>query len=417
MPVTLLAWLLAVLPGILVAAGADPGFPHSVAKAAGVGSVSIFAVSLILGCRARWLDRAFGSLGRAYHLHHQMGIAVVALASLHVALAALPFLEVELAAALEFLGDWRDSVVATGWVALCLLVAGILFSYLRRLRRSTWRWLHRMILGAYLAGLAHFYLGAASLGPGELLAAGLCALALLLSVFHLAFPSLLRKRYAYRVSEVKALGPLEAELTLHPEGRALAFVPGQYAFLSVACAEDCGISSDFHPYTLDSSPGEPGLRIAVRALGFDSSRLLKVKPGTPAQVEGPYGNLLARIDPARPQLWIAGGIGVTPFVSYVRHWKDSPGRLEKIVLLRLVKHRADDAFGPELSAFSGLRASVHVDDLEGPPRLAELLPADWRERDIALSGPSVMVKRFRRELRKLGAGKAGQAIWSEEFDF
>lgn len=413
----LLVWLLVILPGILVAVGADPGFPHSAAKAAGVAGLSAFGVSLILGCRARWLDRAFGSLGRAYHVHHQVGIAVVALAALHVALASLPFLEVELAAALEFLGDWRDPVVATGWLALCLLVAGVLFSYFRSLHRSTWRWLHRTILGAFAIGLAHFYLGAASFGPGELLAAGLCLAALLLSVLHLAFPSLLRKRHAYRVSAVKTLGPLAAELTLIPEGSPLPFTPGQYAFLSVACAEDCGISPDFHPYTLDSSPGETALRIAVRALGSDSSRLLRVRAGTPALVEGPYGNLLARIDPSRPQLWIAGGIGVTPFVSYVRHWKDSPGRLEKIVLLRLVKLEADDVFAPELSAVSGLRTFVHVDELGGPPRLEELLPADWRERDIALSGPSVMVKRFRRELRRLGAGKAGQAIWSEEFDF
>lgn len=408
-------WFLVILPAILVALGSDPGFPHSLAKAAGVTATSAFAVSLILGCRARWLDRAFGSLGRAYHAHHQLGIAALALATLHVTLASLPFAEVELVAALEFLGDWRDPVVATGWLALGLLAAGALFSYLRKIRRRTWRWLHRTILASFAAALAHFYLGAASLGAGELLSAVLCLLALLFSVVHLAFPSALRRRHAYRVGAVKALGPQEAELTFLPEGDPLRFFPGQYAFLSVECAGPCGISADFHPYTLASSPGEPGLRLAVRALGSDSSRLLGVSAGTPAVVEGPYGNLLTGFDPARPQLWISGGIGVTPFVSYVRHWKESPARLEKVVLLRLVKHLDEDIFGPELSAATGLRTFAHVDDLEGPPRLGELLPPDWRERDIALSGPSVMVKKFRRELRKLG--KSGREIRSEEFDF
>ena len=412
---TLLVWLFVLLPGILVAAG--PGFPHSLATAAGVAGAGAFAVSLILGCRARWLDRAFGSLGRAYHMHHQVGVAVGVFAVWHVALASWPFLSVELAAALEFLADWRDPVVASGWLALGLLAAGVVASFLRRIRRSAWRWLHRLLLGAFAFSVAHFLLGAAEPGAGELLALGLCALALLATFLHYVFPAALRKRHAYRVSAVKTLSPLEAELTLLPEGRPLRYFPGQYAFLSVRCAEHCGISPHFHPYTLDSAPSEPGLRIAVRALGADSSRLLEVSPGTPALVEGPYGNLLADLDPARPRLWIAGGIGVTPFLSYVRQWKDSPGRLEKIVLVRLLKHEADDAFGPELAAAQGLRTVTHVDDRDGPPVIARLLPADWRERDIALSGPSVMVKRFRRELRKLGAGKAGQEVRSEEFDF
>lgn len=413
---SLLVWLIIVLPGILLALGSKLGFPYFVSKAAGVAGVCAFSLSLILGCRTRWLERSFGSLGHAYHVHHQVGVAVIVLTALHLFFSALPFFAVDLPATLDFLGDLSDPVIATGWLALGLLLAGVFFSYLRSIRRRHWRWIHRTLVLAFPMSLLHFWLGASDLGAGELLAAAAGLLALIFLVLQFAIPALLRPNFSYRVTEVKALGPHDAELSLLPENTPLCFSPGQYAFFSVH-AENCGISADFHPYTLDSSPDERGLRIAVRALGYDSSRLLQVKPGTLARVEGPYGNLLASLDPERPQLWIAGGIGVTPFLSYVRRWKNSPARMEKIVLIRLVKHEPDNLFASELSAVSGLRTFAHVDDQEGPPAVAELLPEDWRVRDIALSGPSVMVKRFRRELRKMGAGKAGQKIRSEEFDF
>ncbi len=411
-----IVWLIVCLPGILVAVGSELGFPHFLAKATGVAGMCAFSLSVVFGCRTRWLERAFGSLGRAYHVHHQLGAAVVALSVLHLAFASLPFLSVDIFSALDFLGDFRDVVISTGWLALGLLLTGVLFSYLRKIRRRSWRWIHRTLLLAFSMALLHFWFGASNYGAGETFAVGLGMLALFFLVLHFCFPSLLRPNFAYRVRGVKALGSHDAELSLLPEANTLPFVPGQYAFFSVR-SEVGGISSDFHPFTLDSSPDERELRIAVRALGFDSSRLLQVSAGTDVLVEGPYGNLLGNLDPDRSQLWIAGGIGATPFLSYVRKWRDSPAKMEKIVLVRLVKHVADDVFAPELSGVNGLHTFAHIDDQEGPPALGELLPADWRERDIALSGPSVMVKRFRRELKKMGAGKAGLQIRSEEFDF
>jgi NAD(P)H-flavin reductase len=66
---------------------------------------------------------------------------------------------------------------------------------------------------------------------------------------------------------------------------------------------------------LASAPHEPLLRFAVKALGDDTSQLHEiVKPGMPAVIGGPFGRFSYHKGTSR-QVWIVGGIGVTPFLS------------------------------------------------------------------------------------------------------
>ena len=60
------------------------------------------------------------------------------------------------------------------------------------------------------------------------------------------------------------------------------------------------------------------LRVSIKAAG-DYTRELhdNLKAGTPAKLAGPYGAFDYR-DGGHDQIWIAGGIGVTPFLSWIR---------------------------------------------------------------------------------------------------
>ena len=178
-------------------------------------------------------------------------------------------------------------------------------------------------------------------------------------------------------------------------------------------------SGEFHPFTVVSSePGSGRFTLLVKALGDCTAHLRDLEAGTRARVEGPYGSFLATIDPARPQLWIAGGIGITPFVSAAAA---RPPAAESVDLFYLVSS-PQEAVGLERLqelAGSGRHLKLHCftgeDDFAHIwQKIREQLP-DLRARQVFMCGPPALVDGLRLALTE--AGVAQSEIHSERFDF
>ena len=73
-----------------------------------------------------------------------------------------------------------------------------------------------------------------------------------------------------------------------------------------------------HPFTISSAPHEGVVRVTVKALGDYTSRLQEIiEPGMPAVIGGPHGRF-GHWKGTDRQVWIAGGVGVAPFLSWLR---------------------------------------------------------------------------------------------------
>lgn len=104
---------------------------------------------------------------------------------------------------------------------------------------------------------------------------------------------------------------------------------GQNLVMTIQGVE--GPKGPTYPFTVSSSPTEPGF-LAITTLMRDSPfkrRLGAMKPGETVDLEGPEGTFV--LEPGRPAVMLAGGIGVTPFRSMLRYATDS--RLEKPLVL------------------------------------------------------------------------------------
>ncbi len=103
-------------------------------------------------------------------------------------------------------------------------------------------------------------------------------------------------------------------------------------------------------FSLVSSPHEPMLRIATRMRDTAFKRMLKaMEPGTEISVEGPFGSFLLHENAARPAVFLAGGIGITPFRSIIGD--ASERRLAHRLFLFFSNRRPEDAaFLDELQA-------------------------------------------------------------------
>jgi glycine betaine catabolism B len=110
-------------------------------------------------------------------------------------------------------------------------------------------------------------------------------------------------------------------------------------------------------FSMSSSPSEPG-QIAVTCKISDTpfkQALAQLRPGDPAEIYGPLGTFL--YDPTRPGVFLAGGIGITPFRGMLRYAVDSGGASENR-LLYSARVPEEFVFREELNAMAG--ASPHV---------------------------------------------------------
>ena len=99
-----------------------------------------------------------------------------------------------------------------------------------------------------------------------------------------------------------------------------------------------------HPFTISSSPSEENLRITVKGLGDYTNNLAeKLSKDNTAKVEGPFGLFTQKNIKEENQVWIGGGIGITPFLSLS---KESSNR--KVTLYWCVNNSNEAVYAKEL---------------------------------------------------------------------
>ncbi len=154
--------------------------------------------------------------------------------------------------------------------------------------------------------------------------------------------------YQFTVESNEWLTPSTILLSLQrspDEHKAIGYFPGQYA--AIAYSHN-GRPSFARCFSITSSPSElDKLQFSIRVQGRFTRRLSSIEPGSDIVVRGPYGGFV--LDPIKHHevIFIAGGIGIAPFMSMLRHMHatDYPHRVD---LLYSVHDQTDIAFVDEL---------------------------------------------------------------------
>jgi len=198
------------------------------------------------------------------------------------------------------------------------------------------------------------------------------------------------------------------------DGPVPPFRPGQYLNVSV---EVEGIRTS-RPYSISCAPGGETLDITVRDRpgGFVAPYLLEqVGPGTELATTGPLGAFYHEpLTHGRDLVFLAGGSGITPFMSIIRHNRKTGGPL-RIHLLYGSRVPGDVIFLEELETLARqderfrltLVISEPPDGYAGKTGLLDattLLEAvgSARGKTFCLCGPGAMVDLCRKELAVLG---------------
>lgn len=212
-----------------------------------------------------------------------------------------------------------------------------------------------------------------------------------------------------------------------PEG--FTYKAGQSIDLFLINPPETDAEGNKRAYSLSSAPDDPDLLIATRMRDTAFKRVLKsLPPGTELRLEGPFGEMTLHEDTTRPAVFLAGGIGITPFYSMARN--AATHQLPHRITLFYSNRRPEDAaFLTELQdlptentnfTFVGTMTDMEHSTKEWKGETG-YITTEMLEKYVSLAdhsvfymaGPPAMVSAMRTMLN--GAGISNDDIRTEEF--
>ena len=230
--------------------------------------------------------------------------------------------------------------------------------------------------------------------------------------------------YAYVVSpKVNLLMRLKEKVQVAPDvwdfvfvpSQKLAFVPGQYMEWTLATRDDDSRGNRRY-FTLASSPTEDTIRLGVKFYPHSSTlkqSLLSMRPHDEILASHLAGDFVLPDDPRQKCVFIAGGIGITPFRSMVQYLLDTR-QWRPIVLFYIAKTEKDFVYWPVFERARqvlGLKTVYTVTDGQRSawggrvgrvtPQMIRAEVPDYELCHFYISGPLAMVESYRKILRDM----------------
>lgn len=204
---------------------------------------------------------------------------------------------------------------------------------------------------------------------------------------------------------------------------------GQSLLMTLVKPPETDSEGDTRTFTIASSPRDTELMIATRMRDTAFKRVLKTAPmGTAVTIDGPNGEMVLHDDPERPAVFLAGGIGVTPFLAMARHAANE--RLPHRLYFFYSNRRPEDAaFLPELQKLEQLNPHYRLfATMTEPEKSAQswsgetgFIRREMLERHLAdtrspiyyFAGPPSMTLAMQQLLQGMGIGE--ESMRYEEF--
>lgn len=391
----------------------------------GLMSIALMSLCMLLALRPTWLETPLGGLDRIYRMHKWAGILAVSFGALHWLLKESSGLiaamigktgrvpKFKYDGLLEVLREFGKDM---GEPALYIALVMIAIALWRRFPYHLWRHLHRLMPILYLMLALHSAVLApsallSSLGfwtqPAGLMLAVCLTIGVIASLISLSGMIAHHRRIKAHIIEIKQHNDI-CEITCQLDKTWDKPCPGQFAFISFNRLEGA------HPFTIAGT--DQGLRtitFCIKALGDFTRKLPEhVKVGQVVTIEGPYGRFqLNRLNPRRQQIWIAGGIGITPFLAWLEALQVEPEKAPEAELHYCTRDRDEDPFASRLqalcAALPGIRLFIHS-ARHGNTLSADTLKAGSagkKQTEIWFCGPSGLAEALKKGLRNISSGR------------
>jgi predicted ferric reductase len=394
------------------------GFWLEFSVALGFVGLTQIAVQFVLIARFKNVTAPYG-IDIILQYHRQIAIVAVGAILLHPIIIFVDNPS-RLKLANPIGGNWASRAA---WVAVLALVAIVITSQFRQRLKIDYEWWRtsHLVLGVTAIVFAQLHVSLAGLYTNTawkqaIWIAMAATMVGLVAYLRLITPAL-QRGYWWRVAEVRPERGNTHTLVLDPVNHeGMRFKPGQFAWLKLS---ESPFTLEEHPFSFSSSAERPErIEFGIKALGDFTSAIGRTPPGTRVYVDGPHGAFSIDRYAAVGYVFIAGGVGITPIMSFLHTMAD---REDPRPALLLYADKTWDAvaYREEIEALRPRFQLEVVYVLEQPPEgwtgeqgfvtrdlLERHLPKDKLERYIFVCGPPVMMDAVHAALLDLGVDEA-----------
>lgn len=405
---------------------------QALGQALGLVGMAMFALNLVLGARLKWLEGIFGGMNKIYIAHHILGGLSFVLLLLHPLFLVAQYLQSGVIgiknsyvlyvvnphclANFSFLNP--ECSYLWGVVALALMIIFLVITFFVKLPYNFWKLTHKFLGLAFFFGAMHVIFIPSDVTATRVLQLYmwfLVAIGFAGIFYRTILSSFFVATREFVVDEIRQVNPTIVEIIMHAkDGKPMKYKPGQFIFIGFP--DSAGLK-EVHPFSLSSSPSGDKLSIGVKGLGDFTKRLNELMPGARAIIEGPFGRTSYTYYPRKEQIWIAGGIGITPFLGMARSLVREDGY--KVDLYYSAMSLEEAAFDAELRAIADTNPNFRLIPWYGKEKgflSADAIAAESKGvlgKEVFLCGPPGMMAALKGQFSKWKVPVAN--VHSEEF--
>jgi predicted ferric reductase len=390
---------------------------YSLGRIFALVGVTLFTLNFVLSTRLKFLEEIFGGLDKVYLVHGIVGGIAFMFILAHPIFLVANLLPQHLVQAAAYFIPGGILALDFGLIAIVGLITLIFVTFFTRIKYNHWKFTHEFMGGIFAVVILHMLtvddIAIDNIFIGYKLFVLIIAL---IGGSAIVYSWIIRKKYKkyplYRIDSIK-INKNIVELQLEPKTTPIQYQSGQFAFLRFYNEK---LSREPHPFSIASKSNERMVRVAIKESGDFTKKLTNLKVGDLVSVEGPYGRFNFKNFDNKKQVWIAGGIGITPFLGMIDEIKDYPD--SDIILFYIFRENyiVDKEILEKISKIRNLKFIPWNSEKRGKITTGKIIETEGnlKDRDVLICGPISLKESMIKELKELGINK--NKIHEEVFD-
>ena len=388
---------------------------HSLGQIFGLAGMTMFALTFVLSTRLKFIDDIFGGLDKTYAVHGMLGGMALILILFHPIFLVLNFIPNQINLAMKFLLPSSNISINFGIISLTGMILLIAITLFGKIKYNKWKFSHEFLGAVFIFAVLHIFLvrGSVSIDnifPGYYIYAAIVSIVGLVAFGYSLF---LRKKFRGTFYTVESVNEKNDcfEIVMTPKDKPLEYKSGQFVFVSFYSKD---LSREAHPFSIASKSNSYKLNIIAKKLGDFTNEMGKINAGDKVLVEGPYGKFNFKTE--KNQIWIAAGIGITPFIGMAMDLENSNKKTDLYYVSRSRNFIREEIFSEIQKKNDSFKFIQWKSDVDGRFSAEEIKKSgELKDKEFFICGPEQFKEEIINGLIKSEVDK--ENIHHEEFDF
>lgn len=379
-----------------------------------IGAI-LFSFAFIISARLRITEYLFNGFGDAYQSHHWIGTLGFALLLNHPFFLIIRAFLNQISTLLYIIPTGISSYTY-GILAFYALFVLIIVTLYLDFPYNVWKFTHSFMGAVLLLALLHTLTIPSDISrylPLGLWIKGFLITASLSFIYKELFYRKFSGTYIYKIVKVDTVKTVHS-ITASPTGKPIPFLPGQYAFIKFL--NNKKVSREEHPYSIVEKTANSEVIFSVKESGDYTNKLGDLNPGDLVQITGPFGVVHKNFKKSRDFVFIAGGIGITPFISSIEAVLKTGCNA---YMFYSVKNQAEALYDNEIKVlperYNNMHYQLWVSEIQGWLGVPQIEPivGSLTDKFYFICGPKAMMDSLSKQLKDKGV--KDKNIYMEDF--